>query len=1239
MIDTTVSSPNLPSHFKASVHDVASAFKKFLAGLPGGILGSLALFDAFVAVYSQVYADPELNRTKQSKLRAHLIALAIGTLKSRYRRELICAVFGLLSLIGHSAEKAPREDEHGKPLPTSDLMGYNALGAVFGPLLVGNLLDFYTMKLANLNDGLILLPMSPPRSRKDRNCRNSKTLDEVHPPSSEVDKIQVASSIAELIITHWREVVQHLKSLGILKARKETTAAEQSQSQSHQKQLRPTASETFDTRQPVGREQPLPASVHTDSPIPWRPSSSGSECLGLPMQAKSRSSLTFPLVPQLVGGHSQSALVHEPLNIKRRRPKSGWATANDLLAGKTSLALLSPTTEEAGSPYLHNTGGSDQPVPSVDASVAVNNHEPSRDPPEILLQTASPIIAADSSTPSAVRRKKASKYGPRGAKKLGSEKGSQHAQRVRRDTPAPTLSRHDSAWTWEEDKTPSAKEPVDTNEHGVQPHIHHDPPDVTVNATNSIGKNKVPSGSTAGFKQESINTRVHIDQHHEHGVQQDATANVVDRQDMQRPGSRPTASLDLGIELEVQTPFIHPGEFPETPAAPEEFPIASYVHPGAFPESPTDENHSGLVQGDKTAAATRGHPSNEVCYPSKPTRGGASSPVDEEGLPTIRADKAPSTLGQSFKATLDEASNSLVRGVSSAASALVEVFNLPSSGATTPTRIPGPQGSLRRNSRPSKHRRVQKRRTLDIFKTPSGNDEPEQPSARDTEGKENQPEPQSPSLPGGDGHASYGRTEDLFSGMNDIRAGLEDLTRNLAVKRKELGIDARPADINQETLRSVDDSMVYGENTAAKISADKDSAEVGVPRPHNNDGHASLLDDPETGPSASYPLRSYFPSIDGNQSSATTNTARDQGNNAVADDQNEKILLNVGGLAHHTMQGGFGVIPDDTDTQVNLDSLRDWPPSGVAQKDGNGPLEAGSSEPQDQGQDHISCKSPNHFVDARPQRSVRRLSHIFKGMRRPSTVATPSSTSARRASHFSSTPSAKHIRRSSTSAASSSQAPTLPDPKLLGPGRMTPYQDLPPVASHLARKLPPRSATPSMETLPTLTATPSGGSNAALYNQVVTLQRQAAARTEEVAHLRRQLDAIGEGGAGTLSERLRVAERDAKMWRDRALAAERRVVVFERFLGRVRQLRRKRAGDGKGGEEEDIEQEIGEEIGEEIEREMEALDGTGKGSGEGIGQSDGVVQVSGEEYLGVWLTAAREVLEYDEERSWMSGSC
>lgn len=209
-IADTVRCANLPQHIPHSVHDVASTFKRLLSVLPGGILGSVALFDALVAIHSQLNGEPEFPRTKQTKVRARLIALAIGTIKSQFRRELICAVFGLLSLIGRAAEVTPREDEGGRPLPTGDLMGYSALGIVFGPLLVGDLLDLYTMRLATPTTGMLLFPLSPQRLRRDRR-RPRAGASQPGPPT--VNKIMVANSIAEMLMANWRDVVRQMKSL------------------------------------------------------------------------------------------------------------------------------------------------------------------------------------------------------------------------------------------------------------------------------------------------------------------------------------------------------------------------------------------------------------------------------------------------------------------------------------------------------------------------------------------------------------------------------------------------------------------------------------------------------------------------------------------------------------------------------------------------------------------------------------------------------------------------------------------------------------------------------------------------------------------------------------------------------------------------------------------------------------------------------------------------------------------
>jgi hypothetical protein len=269
VIAGTVRCPTLPEHIRCDVHDVASAFKRFLAGLPGGVLGSLPLFDALGAIQGQLHGDPEFTRTKQSKVRARLIALAISTLQSHYRRELICAVFGLLCMIGRAAETAPREDDRGRPLPTTDLMGYSSLGIVFGPLLIGDYLDNYSMHMAKPTGGLVVLPVSPPKSRKEKKRKQHPNTEEAISFTCQVDKIKAANSITEMLITHWREVVRHMRSIASL-----NTCGIPQPLGTTRPYLRPSASEGFCLRKPPDWDliKPVFVSSHdrTGSPTPKR---------------------------------------------------------------------------------------------------------------------------------------------------------------------------------------------------------------------------------------------------------------------------------------------------------------------------------------------------------------------------------------------------------------------------------------------------------------------------------------------------------------------------------------------------------------------------------------------------------------------------------------------------------------------------------------------------------------------------------------------------------------------------------------------------------------------------------------------------------------------------------------------------------------------------------------------------------------------------------------------------------
>ncbi|KAF3346913.1 Ankyrin repeat-containing protein P16F5.05c [Verticillium dahliae VDG2] len=300
----TVRCPNLPTHINAGPHDIASAFKKFLGVLPGGILGSLGLFDALVAIHSQSRAEPEFIRTRQTKIRGRLIALAIGTLQSQFHRELVCAVFGLLSLVGRQAEIAPHEDGLGHPLPTSDLMGYSALGIIFGPLLIGDLLDTYNIRVAHPSSGLLLFPMTPTKLKKERS--RSKTMVSEHSPT--VDKILIANEIAEMIITHWRDVVRNLRSLSVLAGKGRSKGNSDGDLASRRGFLRSSASEPFKLKRPPGWEDHSP-----DMPGAGR---TGSPTLDTPTPAQTSKKSGLP--------QSDSGLVSSRLRRFMKTDQEGW---------------------------------------------------------------------------------------------------------------------------------------------------------------------------------------------------------------------------------------------------------------------------------------------------------------------------------------------------------------------------------------------------------------------------------------------------------------------------------------------------------------------------------------------------------------------------------------------------------------------------------------------------------------------------------------------------------------------------------------------------------------------------------------------------------------------------------------------------------------------------------------------------------------------------------------------------
>ncbi|KAE8144303.1 hypothetical protein BDV25DRAFT_145757 [Aspergillus avenaceus] len=117
------------------VLSVAGVLKALLAGLPGGILGSVQLYRVLVNIcYGRVMerndrSECAENATSQDNTRIRAIGLAILALASPMRVNLICAVIGLCTMLVYDAERAIELDV------VSGLLTMDRLGSAFGPLL------------------------------------------------------------------------------------------------------------------------------------------------------------------------------------------------------------------------------------------------------------------------------------------------------------------------------------------------------------------------------------------------------------------------------------------------------------------------------------------------------------------------------------------------------------------------------------------------------------------------------------------------------------------------------------------------------------------------------------------------------------------------------------------------------------------------------------------------------------------------------------------------------------------------------------------------------------------------------------------------------------------------------------------------------------------------------------------------------------------------------------------------
>ncbi len=82
---------------------------------------------------------------------------------------------------------------------------------------------------------------------------------------------------------------------------------------------------------------------------------------------------------------------------------------------------------------------------------------------------------------------------------------------------------------------------------------------------------------------------------------------------------------------------------------------------------------------------------------------------------------------------------------------------------------------------------------------------------------------------------------------------------------------------------------------------------------------------------------------------------------------------------------------------------------------------------------------------------------------------------------------------------------------------------------------------------PTVSPSLPGRSNSVLYAQIRILQKQLAAKTEEVRQLRKQVKARSSLDIGILSEQLREAKKEIQHWKSRVEIAEKQVELFTKL--------------------------------------------------------------------------------------------
>ncbi|KAK2741311.1 hypothetical protein FQN55_008408 [Onygenales sp. PD_40] len=177
------------------VHDVATVFRRLLYGIPGGILGSKHLYEVLKQIHDHNFTLASTNKDpgrgdyvstlpSVSAARVRLITLAIIAMTSDMQLELICAVFGLLSLTADecTTERRLHQEQRHPDVPCCNrcdtLPNSDFLGEAFGALLA-----------------------------------DPKSIGETRVINGIVEREHDVGDVASMLIDHWKDVCVQLQAM------------------------------------------------------------------------------------------------------------------------------------------------------------------------------------------------------------------------------------------------------------------------------------------------------------------------------------------------------------------------------------------------------------------------------------------------------------------------------------------------------------------------------------------------------------------------------------------------------------------------------------------------------------------------------------------------------------------------------------------------------------------------------------------------------------------------------------------------------------------------------------------------------------------------------------------------------------------------------------------------------------------------------------------------------------------